>query len=56
MCTILVNDIDYAITYAYLYPFIRIPEPFILDKITQLDLNLLNQINPLLGIFYFFLG
>ena len=41
------KDIDHSITYAYLYPFIRMQEPFILDKITQLDLNLLNQI-PLL--------
>ena len=67
MCTNLVNDIDLSITYAYLYPFIRMQEPFILDKITQLDLDLLNQIpllipfsknntiiNPLLGIFFFF--
>ena len=68
MCTNLVNDIDHSITYAYLYPFIRMQEPFILDKITQLDLNLFNQIpllipfsknntiiNPLLGMYIFFL-
>ena len=28
MCTNLVNDIDHSITYAYLYPFIRMQEPF----------------------------
>ena len=49
MCTNLVNDIDLSITYAYLYPFIRMQELFILDKIAQLDLNLLNQIPLLIG-------
>ena len=51
------NDIDHSITNAYIYPFIRMQEPFSLDKITQLDLYLLNQI-PLLihsqGSFSFF--
>ena len=69
MCTNLVNDIDHSITYAYLYPFIGMQETSILDKIIQLDLNLLNQIpllipfsknntiiNPILGIFFFFFG
>ena len=35
---ILINDIDHSITYAYIYPFIRMQETFSLDKLTQLDL------------------
>ena len=48
MCTTkLINNLDHSIKFAYFYPFIRIQEPFRLGKISQLDLNLLNQ-NPLL--------
>ena len=35
---ILINDIDHSITYAYIYPLIRMQETFSLDKLTQLDL------------------
>ena len=35
---ILINDIDHSITYAYIYPIIRMQETFSLDKLTQLDL------------------
>ena len=47
MCTNLINDLDHSIKFTYFYLFIRIQEAFYLDKISQLDLNLLNQI-PLL--------
>ena len=47
MCTNLINDLDHSIKFTYFYLFIRIQEAFNLDKISQLDLNLLNQI-PLL--------
>ena len=44
MCTNHNNYLDHSIKCAYFYPFIRIQEPFSLDKISQLDLNLFNQI------------
>ena len=47
MCTDLISDLDHSIKFTYFYLFIRIQEAFNLDKISQLDLNLLNQI-PLL--------
>ena len=43
------NNLDHSIKFAYFYSFIRIQEPFTLDKISQLDLNLLNQIPLLIG-------
>ena len=49
--TNLTNNLDHSIKFAYFYPFIRIQEPFSLDKISQLDLNLLNQIPLLIGSF-----
>ena len=50
MCTTnLINNLDHSIKFAYFYPFIRIQERFSLDKISQLDLNLLNQIPLLIG-------
>ena len=44
-----INNLDHSIKFAYFYSFIRIQEPFSLDKISQLDLNLLNQIPLLIG-------
>ena len=49
MCTNLVNDIDHSITCSYPYAFLGMQEPFSLDKIPELDLNLLNQIPLLIG-------
>ena len=49
MCTNLVNDIDHSITCSYPYAFLGMQEPFSLDKIPELDINLLNQIPLLIG-------